>query len=58
MELGERESLDTCGILTSKVAVVGWHHQELSMRVLDDVPPMDGVRMAQEFILVNVNTSI
>lgn len=47
-----------CAILTSEVAVVGWHHQQFSLGVLDNVTPMDGVRMAQEFVLVNVNTPI
>lgn len=45
-------------VLTSKVAVVGWYHQQLSLRVLDNVSPMDGVRMAQKFVLVNINTPI
>lgn len=45
-------------VLTSEVAVVGWHHQQLSLGVLDNVTPVDGVRMAQEFVLVHVNTSI
>lgn len=45
-------------ILTSEVAVVGRHHQQFSLGVLDNVTPMDGVRMAQEFVLVDVNTPI
>lgn len=47
-----------CAVLTSEVAVVGWYHQQLSLGVLDNVTPMDGVRMAQEFVLVNINPTV
>lgn len=47
-----------CVVLTSKVAVVRWYHQQLSLGVLDNVTPMDGVCMAQEFVLVNIDTPI
>lgn len=43
-----------CVVLTSEVAVVGRYHQQLSLGVLDNVTPMDGVRMAEEFVLVNI----
>lgn len=39
--------------LTSRVAAVGRYHQEFRERVFDDVPPVDGVSVAQEFVLVN-----
>lgn len=50
--------VSTNTVLTSQVAVVGRHHQQLSLGVLDNVTPMDGVCMAQEFVLVNINTPI
>ena len=45
-------------ILTSEAAVIGRHHQQLSLRVLDDVTPVDGVSVAQELVLVHVNTPV
>lgn len=45
-------------LLTPEVAVVGWHHQQLGVGVLDDVPPVDGVGVAQELVLVNVNSPV
>lgn len=45
------------GLLTCDTAV-GGHHHRLDPWVLDDILPMDCVRMAQELVLVNINTSI
>lgn len=44
--------------LTSEVAVVGRHHQQLRLGVLDDVTPVDGVGVAQELVLVNVDAPV
>lgn len=45
-------------ILTSRVTAVGRHHQEFRQRVFDDVAPVDGVSVAQEFVLVNENAAV
>lgn len=45
-------------LLTPEVAVVGRHHQQLGVGVLDDVPPVDGVGVAQELVLVDVNSPV
>lgn len=45
-------------ILTSRVTAVGRYHQEFSKGVFDDVLPVDGVGMAQEFVLVYQNATI
>lgn len=45
-------------LLTPKVAVVGRHHQQLGVGVLDDVPPVDGVCVAQELVLVDINSPV
>lgn len=45
-------------ILTPKVAIVGRHHQQLGMLVLNDVPPVNGVSMAQQLVLVDVNSPV
>lgn len=45
-------------ILTSRVTAVGRYHQEFRKRVFDDVAPVDGVCVAQEFVLVNQNTTV
>ena len=44
--------------LTSDVAVVGRYHQQLPLGVLDNITPMDGVGMTQEFVLVDVNAPV
>lgn len=53
-----RSARPRAGILTPEVAVVGRHHQQLGLGVLDNVTPVDGVRVAQEFVLVDVNTPV
>lgn len=45
-------------VLTSEVTVVGRHHQQVSLGVLDYVTPVDGVCMAQEYVLVHVHPPI
>lgn len=45
-------------ILTSRVTTVGRYHQEFRKRVFDDVAPVDGVSVAQEFVLVNQNATV
>lgn len=45
-------------LLTPEVAVVGRHDQQLGVGVLDDVPPVDGVGVAQELVLVDVNSPV
>lgn len=45
-------------LLTPEVAVVGRHHQQLGVGVLDDVAPVDGVGVAQELVLVDVNSPV
>lgn len=42
--------------LTGAAAVRG-HHHCVDSRVLDDVLPVDGVSVTQEFVLVNVHAS-
>lgn len=45
-------------ILTSGVTAVGRYHQEFRKRVFDDVTPVDGVSVAQEFVLINQNSTM
>lgn len=53
-----QHKLHPSAILTSKVAVVGRHHQQLGVLVLDDVLPVDGVSVAQQLVLVDVNSPV
>lgn len=53
-----QHKLHLSAILTSKVAVVGRHHQQLGVLVLDDVLPVDGVGVAQQLVLVDVNSPV
>lgn len=45
-------------ILTSRVTAVGRYHQEFRKGVFDDVLPVDGVGMAQEFVLVHQDATV
>lgn len=40
------------------VTAVGRYHQEFGKRVFDNVSPVDGVSVAQEFVLVNQNAAV
>lgn len=53
-----QHKLHTSAKLTSEVAIVGRHHQQLGVLVLDDVLPVDGVGVAQQLVLVDVNSPI
>lgn len=44
-------------MLTSVVAVVGGNYQQLRLGALDNVAPVDGVGVAQELVLVDVDAA-